>query len=110
MITPSAGTPTAGACHGKKSVRAFGERRWKSNGGWMARTGCAFADAISISAPARHRRGARQVLPTYGLQAFPRTEYPNHKRRFLPTTRGRHFNMAENRTFLLCVDRDFLGE
>jgi hypothetical protein len=34
----------------------------------------------------------------------PRTEYPNHRRGFLPITRGGHFNIAENRTILLCVD------
>src|SRR5579863_5201543 len=104
MITPSAGTPTAGACHGKKSVRAFAERRWKSNGGWMARTGCAFGVAISPCAPARNQRHARQVLPAYGLQALPRTEHANHRSRLLLIIHGGHFNMAENRTFLLCID------
>ena len=53
----------------------------------------------------RNPSRARQVLPAYGLQACPRTEYLNHKRRLPPTTHGGHFNMAENRTFLLCVDR-----
>jgi hypothetical protein len=40
----------------------------------------------------------------HGPEPSPRTEYPNPKRGFLPITHGGHFNMAENRTFLLCVD------
>ena len=68
----------------------------------MAPTGCAFGSAICACATVRNRR-ARQVLPAYGLQAFPRTEYLNRKRRFLRTTHGGHFNMAETRTFLLCL-------
>src|ERR1017187_4602186 len=40
----------------------------------------------------------------HGPEPSPRTEYPNPKRGFLPITHGGHFNMAENRTFLLCID------
>jgi hypothetical protein len=47
----------------------------------------------------------RAVSPSaYGLQDSP----PIHSQKFtkvlLQTTHGGHFNMAENRTFLLCVD------
>ena len=91
-------------CLEQRFAQAFEERRWKSNGGWMAPTGCAFGSAICACATVRNRR-ARQVLPAYGLQAFPRTEYLNLKKGFLQITHGGHFNMAETRTFLLCVDR-----
>jgi hypothetical protein len=40
----------------------------------------------------------------HGPEPSPRTEYPNPKRGFLPISHGGHFNMAENRPFLLCVD------
>ena len=89
--------------HEKKSAPVFMERPWRSSDGWMARTGCDFAAAISAYDTALTRR-ARQVLPAYGLQAFPRTEYPNPQKLFLPTIHGGHFYMAENRTFLFCVD------
>src|SRR5713226_6608873 len=107
MITPSAGRETAGACHGKKSARGFVERRWKSNGGWMARTGCASGAAISACAAARNRRRARQVLPAYGLQSLPPIHFQELTKVLLRTIPGGHFNMAENRTFLLCVDTPF---
>jgi hypothetical protein len=90
--------------HEKRSAPGFGEHTWRLSDAWMARTGCDFAAAISACDTAPNRRRARQVLPAYGLQDLPRTEYPNPKRKLLPIIHGGHFNMAENRTFLLCVD------
>src|ERR1700730_17604609 len=62
-ITPSAGMEITGACHAKKSARVFGVRRWKSSDDWMARTGYAFAAAISACAIAQHPCARPRVLP-----------------------------------------------
>src|SRR5260370_16246135 len=70
----------------------------------MARTGCASGAAISACATARNRRRARQVLAAYGLPSLPPNHYPGFTKVLLRTIPGGHFNMAENRTFLLCVD------
>src|SRR6266568_4895085 len=70
----------------------------------MARTGCAFGAAISACTTARNRRRARQVLPAYGLPSLPPIHYQGFTKVLLRTIPGGHFNMAENRTFLLCVD------
>lgn len=94
----------AGACHEKEFAQAFVEHKWRSNGGSTARTGCASVAAVFVCATAWNRRRARQVLPAYGLQAFPHIPSPELTRVLLRTTPGGHFNMAENRTFLLCVD------
>jgi hypothetical protein len=92
-------------------VRDFAERKWKSNGGWTARTGCASVAAICGCATVRNRRRARQVLPAYGLQDLPQIPFPEKTKVHPPTIPGGHFNMAENRTFLLCVDSiDFADE
>ena len=77
------GVPRAEVCAGLRGAQV------ESNGGWMAPTGCAFGSAIYACATVPNRR----------------TEYLNRKRRFLGTTHGGHSNMAETRTFLLCVDR-----
>ncbi len=52
-------------------------------------------------------RGAEvgQVLPAYGLPSLPPIHYQGFTKVLLRTIPGGHFNMAENRTFLLCVDR-----
>ena len=39
----------------------------------------------------------------------PRIQYRRPERVFLRTIHGGHFNMAENRTFLLCVDIAYPG-
>src|SRR5450759_1166275 len=90
------------------SAPVFGERKWRSSAGWMARTGCDFAATISPCGTAPNRRRARQVLPAYGLQDSPRRKTNNRNRNIsLPrNTHGGHFYMAENRTFLFCVDRN----
>src|SRR5437879_5949229 len=71
----------------------------------MARTGCASAAVTSACGTARNRRRARQVLPAYGLQSLPPIPSQEFTKVLLRTTHGGHFNMAEKRTFLLCVDR-----
>ena len=98
--------------HEKMFARVFGERTWRLSGGWMARTGCDFVAAISACDTARNRRRARQVLPAYGLQDLPRRKINNRNRNIsLPrNTHGGHFYMAENRTFLLCVDTNLNRE
>jgi hypothetical protein len=95
------------------------ERKWKSNGGWMARTGCVSAAAICTCAPARTRCD-RQVLPAYGLQDLPIKEQSpptesNLNTMCLPITLGEnhgsgHFYLAQTRTFLLCVDTNLPPE
>src|SRR2546425_8602593 len=70
----------------------------------MARTGCASAAVTSACGTARNRRRARQVLPAYGLQSLPPIPSQEFTKVLLRTTHGGHFNMAEKRTFLLCVD------
>src|SRR6266404_1872285 len=97
----------AGACPAKKSARVFVERRWKSNDVWTAPTGCVSAVATSACATARQPRRARQVLPAYGLQDSPPIHSQEFTKVLLQTIHGGHFNMAENRTFLLCVDTFF---
>src|SRR6266567_63317 len=95
----------AGACPAKKSARVFVARRWKSNDVWTAPTGCVSAVATSACATARQPRRARQVLPAYGLQDSPQIHSQEFTKVLLQAIHGGHFNMAENRTFLLCVDR-----
>src|ERR1700676_5381295 len=80
----------------------------------MARTGCAFATARYLCAPALSRRD-RQVLPPYALQDLSiKTQTPQRGSKpntmWLPITLGEslgggHFYLAETRTFLLCVDK-----
>src|SRR6202045_990901 len=105
---------TAGACPAKKCARVCGVRKWKSNDGWMVRTGYASAAAISACATAQHPCDRPQVLPAYGLQDL-RNEEQNQKTKSNQNTmclqitlggnRGTgHFYLAKNRTFLLCVD------
>src|SRR5208337_733210 len=113
--TRSAGMENAGGYCGKKSVRDFVERRWRSNGGWMEATGCATGAAICTCGTAPKRCGRPQVLAAYGLQDL-RNKHRNPKTKSnpntmcLPNTLGEdlgsgHFYLAKNRTFLLCVDR-----
>src|ERR1700686_3295655 len=88
---------------------------WGRNGAWTEATGCATEGAICTCAPAPNRRSVPQVLPAYGLQDL-RNEHRNPKTKANPNTMclqstlgGDHgsgqFYLAENRTFLLCVDR-----
>jgi len=63
------GWKTAWGCPGEVCAGLRGAQV-KSNGGWMARTGCVSAAAICTCAPARTRCD-RQVLPAYGLQDLP---------------------------------------
>src|ERR1700730_18744298 len=81
----------------------------------MGRTGSASAAGISACAIAHHPGNLPQALPAYGLQGS-RNQSPNPKPKLNPNTMcpltilGRenhgsgHFYMAENLTFLLCVD------
>src|SRR5262249_24773831 len=80
----------------------------------MARTGCAFGNAICACDTARIPRQFSQVLPAYGLQDL-RNEKPyplkssNPNTMCLKDTLGEdpgsgHFYLAKKRTFLLCVD------
>src|ERR1700682_2206364 len=80
----------------------------------MARTGYAFAAAISACAIAQHPCARPQVLPAYGLRDS-RNEEQNQKTKSNPNTMcppftpggnhgTGHFYLAKNRTFLLCVD------
>src|SRR5690348_11954171 len=80
----------------------------------MEATGCATGVAICACSPVRHRRDRPQVLPAYGLQDL-RNKSRNLKTKSnanttcLQNTLGEdhgsgHFYLAENRTFLLCVD------
>src|SRR5207302_5111417 len=98
-----------------KFVQGFVELRWRSNGGWTEATGCVTADAICTCAPVQNRYGVPQVLPAYGLQDL-WNEHRNPKTKSNPNTMclqitlgedlgSGHFYLAENRTFLLCVDR-----
>src|SRR6202035_5202964 len=77
-------------------------------------TGCVTADAICTCAPVQNRCGVPQVLPAYGLQDL-WNEHRNPKTKSNPNTMclqitlgedlgSGHFYLAENRTFLLCVD------
>src|SRR5713226_3007807 len=75
----------------------------------MARTGCASGAAISACGTARNQFRARQVLPAYGLQSLPPIHFQELTKVLLRTIPGGHFNMAENRTFLLCVDTPALN-
>src|SRR5450432_4186846 len=79
----------------------------------MVPTGCASAAAISACATAQHPF-VPQVLPACGLQDS-RNEEQNHYPKSSPNTMcppltlggnhgPGHFYLAENRTFLLCVD------
>ena len=112
--TPLAGTECVGECPGRKCVPDFVGPPWKSNDGWMARTGCAFGNVICTSGTARNRHLLSQVLAAYGLQDL-RNKKPNPLRctnpniMCLPNTPGGNlgsgsFYLAEKRTFLLCVD------
>src|SRR5207244_11508972 len=89
----------------------------KSNGSWTDATGCGFAAVTRRYSLARRRRDL-QLLPAYGLQEL-QIKNPNPKPRSkpnaspLPITLGGnlgsgHFYLAENRTFLLCVDTPFV--
>src|SRR5438445_315867 len=86
----------------------------ESSGGWADPTGCVFAAATCRYSLARRRRDL-QLLPAYGLQDL-QIKNPNPQPRSkpnaspLPITLGGnlgsgHFYLAENRTFLLCVDK-----
>src|SRR2546430_8821294 len=107
----------AGGYCGKKFVQGFVELRWRSNGGWTEATGCVTADAICTCAPVQNRCGVPQVLPAYGLPDL-WNEHRNPKTKSNPNTMclqitlgedlgSGHFYLAENRTFLLCVDRSY---
>src|ERR1700686_3786037 len=83
----------------------------------MVPTGCASAAVISACTTAQHPFAPR-VLPAYGHQDS-RSEEQNHWTKSNPNTTcppltlggnhgPGHFYMAENRTFLLCVDRNLL--
>src|SRR5690348_2263777 len=85
----------------------------------MEATGCATGVAICACSPVRHRRDRPQVLPAYGLQDL-RNKSRNLKTKSnanttcLQNTLGEdhgsgHFYLAENRTFLLCVDTKLAG-
>ena len=87
----------------------------------FARTGYASAAATCACAIAPHPCGRAQVLPAYGLQDS-RNEHQHPKTKSNPNTmcpritpggnRGTgHFYLAKNRTFLLCVDKNwcFIG-
>src|SRR5580698_8310049 len=80
----------------------------------MAATGCAIEGAICTCVPAQNRRERLQVLPAYGLQDL-RNNHQDPKSKSHPNTTclqitlggnhgSGHFYLAENRTFLLCVD------
>src|SRR5208337_989283 len=75
----------AGGYCGKKSVRDFVERRWRSNGGWMEATGCATGAAICTCGTAPKRCGRPQVLAAYGLQDL-RNKHRNPKTKSNPNT------------------------
>ncbi|MGC1483875.1 MAG: hypothetical protein WA789_08785 [Candidatus Acidiferrum sp.] len=62
-------------CPANKSALGCAERKWKSNGVWMARTGSASVAAICGSGTPWNRRRARQVLPAYGLQVLPQIPF-----------------------------------
>src|ERR1700692_4711933 len=108
----------AGACPANKCVPVFGGRRWKLNAGWMARIGYASAAGISACAIAQRPCNHPQALPAYGLQSS-RNKPPNPNTKLNPNTMcpltilgkenpgSGHFYMAENRTFLLCVDMTY---
>src|SRR5450631_3841128 len=79
----------------------------------MVLTGCASAVGISACSTAQHPF-VPQVLPACGLQDS-RNEEQNHYPKLNPNTMcppltlggnhgPGHFYLAENRTFLLCVD------
>src|SRR5207247_2489504 len=70
----------------------------------MARTGCASAAVTSACGTARNRRRARQGLEAVGRKDLPPIPSQEFTKVLLRTTHGGHFNMAEKRTFLLCVD------
>ena len=86
----------------------------------MAVTGCVFVIITCPCIPAQRRRD-RQLLPACGLQEPP-IQNPKHRARSKPNTSrlpitpggnlgSGHFYLAENRTFLLCVDsRDVFVE
>src|SRR5580692_9105944 len=80
----------------------------------MAATGCAIEGAICTCVPAQNRRERPQVLPACGLQDL-RNNHQDPKSKSHPNTTclqitlggnhgSGHFYLAENRTFLLCVD------
>jgi hypothetical protein len=117
-ITASAGMATAGACHAKKSARAFAERRWKSNDDWTARTRYASAPLSSPAALPGSPATVRQLLLAYGLQDLP-NEHRHPKTKSNPNTMclqitlggnhgTGHFYPAKNRTFLLCLDTNLV--
>src|ERR1700683_2542671 len=96
-------------------VQGCVELRSRSNGGWMEATGCATAGAICTCAPAQNPRERAQVLAAYGLQDL-RNNHPDPKTKSNPNTMclqitlgenhgSGHFYLAQNGTFLRCVDR-----
>src|SRR5450755_87802 len=102
-------------------VRDCEEQRSRSNGGSTEAIGCDFAAAMCTCEPAQNPSNCPQVLPAYGLQDL-WNEHQEPKTRSNPNTMcpqitlgenhgTGHFYLAENRTFLLCVDtkRDSLG-
>src|SRR5260370_40229550 len=113
LITRCCGRASAGAYGAKMFAPDYAGRAWRSKSAWMAVTGCASAAVICRCTPALRRR-ARQLLPAYGLQESP-IQNPKHQTRSKPNTSrlpitpggnlgSGHFYLAENRTFLLCVD------
>ena len=101
-------------CLARKCVPDFVGPQWKSNDGWMARTGCAFGNAICACGTVQIPRQFSQVLPAYGLQDL-RNEKPNPPKSSNPNTMCLKDTLGEgpgsgpsyfakNRTFLLCVD------
>src|SRR5450755_4266696 len=80
----------------------------------MEAIGCATAAAICTCTAAQNPCGSPQVLPAYGLQDS-RNKYRDLKTKANPNTTcllstlgenhgSGHFYLAQNRTFLLCVD------
>src|ERR1700694_1942200 len=80
----------------------------------MEAIGCATAAAICTCTPAQNPCGSPQVLPAYGLQDS-RNKHRDRKTKANPNTTcllstlgenhgSGHFYLAQNRTFLLCVD------
>jgi hypothetical protein len=101
------------AYSGKMSVPVCTVLAWKLRSAWTVCTGCASAAVICPSSPVRSRRNL-QVLPAYGLQGL-QIKNKNPKPPSRPNTPRPpiilgvnlgtgHFHLAENRTFLLCVD------
>jgi len=96
-------TETAGACHGKKSALVYGSlggNRTASDGSHWLRFRNRYLRLRPCPEPAPRAVSPSGLRPP-GLTAH---QYQRPERVFLRSTHGGHFNMAENRTFLLCVD------